>query len=216
MTDADLPENSGAGFPGTLDLALREGKRLNPLWLHGWVGGGRALHIRLADLDLGPPLGALYDSVEELACSGGARLDATLPFVDEAFDAVTAYGCVLGHGTLRECRRVLRPGGLALFATRNRWWYGRLRSGWRSAPGAVAGLGVARAMRRAGFRAVSTYMVAPGLTDPRMLVPATPSRVAGVETLLRHDGGRARLWSALARLGLWRTLLPALVFVGEA
>lgn len=215
-----MPEDTGTRsdgeFPRALDLTLREGKRLNPLWLHGRVGGGGALHVRVPDLDLGAPLRALYDHVEDLECAPDGRLGESLPFADAAFDAVTAYGCIPGRAALGECRRVLRPGGLALVAVRNRWWYGRSRAAWRAAPGAVGGPGLARALRRAGFRTVSTYLVAPGLADPRMLVPATPSRVAAVEGLLRHGAARTLVWAGLARAGFWHALLPALVFVGEA
>jgi hypothetical protein len=101
-----MPEGNGAssdgGFPRALDLALREGKRLNPMWLHGRVGGGRALHVRVPGLDLSAPLGAHYDTVEDLACGPGGRLEETLPFADATFDAVTAYGCVPGRATLGE------------------------------------------------------------------------------------------------------------------
>lgn len=94
-----------------------------------------------------------------------ADLDAGLPFAEESFDWVL-LGDVLEHidrgeDLLSECRRVLRPGGILLVRTVNRWDVRRLFPGRRwsgvADPGHVRLYSppeLHRALRATGFSGV--------------------------------------------------------------
>lgn len=196
----------------TLDRRLRVGKRLAPLWLHGRVGGRDALEFRVEGLEWPGTLEALYDRVELAPATGSPP---ALPFDAGAFDLVCAYGFAPDARMAAEIRRVLRPGGMALVAARQRWWYGRLRPGASKHAGAMAGPELAARLRRAGFAAVHAYHVAPSLAEPRIVVPYHGVRVATLPALQRGVGWRDSLRGLVARAGLHAVLMPAMVLVAE-
>ena len=193
------------------DLAIADQCRLNVLWLNGCSRGGRALEIDVAGLNLQAALQSLYGRVERCGSldvdASGQRLSRDLA----GFDLVTIYGRAPTRAELTDTRRILRPGGAALFAAQNRWWYGRRRGALRA--GSTMSLRCAEHIRNAGFGDVRAYWVEPSLAIPRNLIPATTGRVRDFESWRAQDSGRSLIRSSVLSVGLRWMLYPAVLFV---
>src|SRR5207247_8580605 len=90
--------------------------------------------------------------------------------------------------TLRSCRPLLRSGGCLQLATG-----AAARRGLGASSGRMAyGFGVIRvtsALRRAGFRAIISYYVAPSVTEPRNMIPADRRSAYAYETMTKSRVG---------------------------
>jgi len=191
------------------DLAIADQCRLNVLWLNGCACCQRVLEIEVADLSLGAALQSLYGRVER--CGGLNTDEGSSPFAGASFDLVTLYGRTPERGELTAMRRLLRPGGAAVFAAQNRWWYGRRRTASRAA--STMSLRDAGRILDAGFSDVRTYWVEPSLAIPRNLIPATADRVRDFEELQAQDSERSPNRSLALAAGIRWALYPAVLFV---
>lgn len=166
-------------------------------------------------------LHASRDDIANVEAAVVETFDA-LPYADESFDCVALHGTLgardgglLTRGSprqrddllLRECRRLLRPGGWLYVATANPAWYG----------GARRPLGLMRSMRAmhrlspafiasAGFDPVQAYYAFPTHEEPQSLVPAMRAAAIAFE----GGGGRSRRATALRRAAAWTPFYPAL------
>lgn len=192
------------------DLSIADQCRLNVLWLNGGARGERALEVEVADLSLQAALQSLHGRVERCAALGGAsglEHDARAG----SLDLVTLYGRGPAREELAEVRRLLRPGGTALFAAQNRWWYGRRRATSHAA--STMSLRCAERIRAAGFGDVRAYWVEPSLAIPRNVIPASVDRVRDFEDWRALDTGRGPARSLALAAGLHWALYPAVLFV---
>jgi SAM-dependent methyltransferase len=176
----------------------------------------------------------LHASRDDLANVHTAVIDTfdELPYDDETFDCVSLHdtleardGSLLSRGSrrrrdeglLRECRRVLRPGGWLYVATSNPAWYRRARHPL----GLLRG---ARALHRvspgfiatAGFEPVRAYYAFPTHDRPYALVPATRAAAIAFEGLARRGRLNDRVRRVLAWTALYRSFAPSLVYLARA
>lgn len=197
------------------DLAIADQCRLNVLWLNGCVGGERALEIEVEGLSLHAALQSLHRCVERRAT---LHADAYGPphgrLDDAAFDLVTLYGRAPTQAEPTAIRRLLRPGGAALFAAQNRWWHGRRRAALRAS--STMSLRSAQRIRAAGFGDVRAYWVEPSLAIPRNLIPASAERVREFEDWRAQDSGSSPARSSMLAAGLRWMMYPAVLFVATA
>ena len=191
------------------DARIADECRLNVLWLNGGAPGERALEIVVPGLGLTEALRATHRTVEQH--SGLAMSRNGLPYSEAAFDLVTLYGRVAEPAELSECRRVLRPGGVALFAAENSGWVGRGLACRRTH--AALSLRFAARIRSAGFREVRPYWVEPSLAVPRNQIPALPARVRIFEAARARETGAGLPRSVAVKAGLHQLLYPAVLFV---
>lgn len=116
----------------------------------------------------------------------------SLPYKPDAFDCISVDGPIdpirQPLTILRACRPLLRSGGCLQFATG-----AAARRGLGASSGRMAyGFGVIRvtsALRRAGFRAIISYYVAPSVTEPRNMIPADRRSAYAYETMTKSRVG---------------------------
>jgi len=93
--------------------------------------GSVAKSVVACDISPGP-VGFAHATTSRVAATQASALD--LPFCSESFDVVVSLGCLHHtgdlHRSLRECLRVVKPGGLMVVMVYNRYSYKR----WIVAP----------------------------------------------------------------------------------
>lgn len=175
-----------------------------------------------------------HASSDDLANVDSAVVDTLdeLPYQDESFDCVALHdtlhagdGGLLSRGSrrrrdealLRECRRLLRPGGWLYVATSNPVWHGHARRPLDLVRSARA---LHRASPRfiatAGFDPVHAYYALPAHRGRRALVPATRAAAIAFEGLAHGGGLGDRVRRALAWAALYKGLAPSLVYLARA
>jgi SAM-dependent methyltransferase len=188
--------------------------------IEGRLGGRAALEIAIPGLEIGRALGALYDRVETVPFPMKRTSGPTweLSFPDGSFDLVTLYGRSASLSFLAEIHRVLGKSGCLFIGVPNRWWYGRLRTVWVSEGRVpVAGPGLAKKVRTAGFAEVRSYLVGPSLAKPREVVPARKAALQVFRRIQRSTGAGRTLRAGIAsRLNCIDLLFPARMFVAIA
>jgi SAM-dependent methyltransferase len=232
---------------------------VNWLWLAETEGRDRALVIAEEGDSWRTALRRHFLSVENLTLSALRMSDGStsgvssrpnfsprLMFDDQSFDCVLLPGFigswnlvapgvprgVIRAAIIRECRRLLRRGGVLLVSGRNPQWYGGLQEGGPnsecsqlpepSGDGLLAAIRrrarqvvvplpwdvyLADALTKGGFESVHTYFADPSDMVPRAIIPACRSAAMAYERQDRTMRGRApRLLTAV---GLHALAYPA-------
>lgn len=150
----------------------------------------------------------------------GIPRPVTFPYEDTEFDCITFFDAwsresrVEGSlepsahrpSLLRECRRILRPGGCLFIATDNSHWY-RALSRRRRSPSPSR---FVRLLREQGFRDVQIFFVSPGADLPEGVIPGAARAVLAYERFTREKTLRAAIRQGLAAVGLGEVLYPSL------
>lgn len=209
----------------------------------GWLAALRRHFLSAEHLTLS----ALRPSVlSRSGVSSRPNFSPRLPFDDESFDCVLLPGFigswnrvapgvprgVIRAAIIRECRRVLRRGGVLLVSGRNPQWYGGVQERGPNAEcsqlpePAVSGplaairrrlrrvavplpwdVRLADALTKGGFETVHAYFADPSDLVPRAIIPACRSAALAYERQDRMLRGRApRL---LTTVGLHAVVYPA-------
>lgn len=151
-------------------------------------------------------------------------VDRALPFDSASFDAVVLprllgnWNLIAGRAEyagaraaiLRECRRVLRSGGVLVVTGANPQWY----AGVHVARSWMSDLWLRSAMIGAGFADVREYFADPSDLAPRSIIPACRTAAVAFERQERTMRGRGpRL---LVGLGLHAMAYPARITMAFA
>ena len=107
------------------------------------------------------------------------------------------------------CVRLLRPGGCLALVTDNPLWYRRLPRVQSALAQVIRASRRDRSLRRAGFRAIHRYYMAPSACEPHCFIPANRHAVAGYERVAMKLSTRGTLRSRLGRAGLHPLLYPS-------
>jgi hypothetical protein len=113
---------------------------------------------------------------------------------------------------VKECRRVLRPGGRLYIAHDNPLWYGRLARpmSWRSPETAVA-----PAARTVGFHELDRLYIFPTFGRPIAIVPGARRAFCAREALEVSSRIRRAVRRAVAWCGLYPALAPSVAIVAR-
>jgi hypothetical protein len=173
----------------------------NWYWLTGLTRANDALHLGEPASPLGQALHRHFSSVTDISPSGpgGSASIAAVPAA--SVDFIAGPGAVQWWDTpleslLGQARRVLRADGWLALA-------GPTRAG-RGADAAR----VKSAARRAGFRQIRGYALAPSYDRPLEIIPRTRAAMMARE---RHH---ARLGGSAARVAVAWAGLPSLLYRG--
>lgn len=107
------------------------------------------------------------------------------------------------------CVRLLRPAGCLMLITDNPLWYRRLPRVQSAFTQMIRASRRDRSLRRAGFRAIHRYYMAPSASEPRSFIPVNRHAVASYEQITMKLSTRGTLRSRLGRAGLHSVLYPS-------
>jgi len=230
------PSDRAPAPSSSVESILSGERRVNWMWLADPPGWDRALDLTVGPSVLERALRLRFADVATLDCAtafagahGAARDESSprLPYGDFTFDCVTIHGtwgellrlAAAGGWSdlamLRECRRVLRPGGF-LYVAGNNPYYRRL---FASAAGAGHhGLSktmgaMRRAFLTAGFARVQGYYVSPSHRFPGIIIPSTYRAALEYERFSAGRSKQGHVRRILATLGLHRILHPSMAYL---